>query len=63
MSTFVRVTLAILRKDLRRELRTKETISSMFVFVSFVFLDTTPKTSRQKTNRPLHVLNHEHVLD
>ncbi len=36
MSPFVRVTLAILRKDLRRELRTKETVSSMFVFVVLV---------------------------
>lgn len=36
MSPFVRVTLAILRKDLRRELRTKETVSSMFVFAVLV---------------------------
>lgn len=36
MSPFFRVTLAILRKDLRRELRTKETISSMFVFAVLV---------------------------
>ena len=36
MSPFVRVTLAILRKDVRRELRTKETVSSMFVFAVLV---------------------------
>ena len=36
MSPFVRVTLAILRKDLRRELHTKETVSSMFVFAVLV---------------------------
>ena len=36
MSPFVRVTLAILGKDVRRELRTKETVSSMFVFAVLV---------------------------
>jgi heme exporter protein B len=36
VSPFVRVTLAILRKDLKRELRTKETVSSMFVFAVLV---------------------------
>ncbi len=36
MSPFARVTIAILRKDLRRELRTKETVSSMFVFAVLV---------------------------
>ena len=36
MSPFLRVTLAIFRKDVKRELRTKETISSMFVFAILV---------------------------
>lgn len=36
MSAFLRVTLAILRKDVNRELRTWETISSMFVFAVLV---------------------------
>lgn len=36
MSGFLRVVRAILRKDVRRELRTKETISSMFVFAVLV---------------------------
>jgi len=38
LSPFLRVTLAILRKDVRRELRTKETVSSMFVFAVLVIL-------------------------
>jgi heme exporter protein B len=36
VSPFFRVTFAILGKDVRRELRTKETISSMFVFAILV---------------------------
>lgn len=36
MRPFPRVVLAILRKDVRRELRTKETVSSMFVFAVLV---------------------------
>lgn len=35
---FARVVIAILKKDVRRELRTKDTISSMFVFAVLVVL-------------------------
>ena len=38
MRPFPRVVLAILRKDVRRELRTKEMVSSMFVFAVLVVL-------------------------
>jgi len=37
-SPFFRVVLAILHKDLKKELRTKETVSSMFVFAVLVVL-------------------------
>ena len=38
MSPYVRVVLAILRKDVRKELRTKEIVSSMFVFAVLVLV-------------------------
>ena len=38
MSAFLRVTLALFGKDVKRELRTRETISSMFVFAILVVL-------------------------
>ena len=38
MSVFLRVVFAIVRKDVKRELRTKETVSTMFVFAVLVVL-------------------------
>ena len=38
MSSYLRVVLAILQKDVRKELRTKEIVSSMFVFAVLVLV-------------------------